>query len=153
MSDQKEKKVTKKKVDGEKKKTAEKKGEKKGEKKVTKKVEKKGEKKVEKKAEKKEEKKEEKKSEKKEHKEELVIATIIPDYKPAGFEECDWTKRESIIALFPQYVQLQLAARGKPLSKTVDIFPFAIKAPLSASYLIYDAQLLLEANKKTSLDW
>jgi len=53
--------------------------------------------------------------------------------------------------LFPQYIQLQLAARGKPLSKTVDIFPFAIKAPLSASYLLYDAQLLLEANKKQAL--
>jgi len=142
MSEQKEKKVVKKKV-GEKKvvkkaTTGEKKSEKKGEKKVTKKVEKK------------EDKKEEKK-EKKEHKDEIKIATIVPSYKPAGFDECDWSKREAIIALFPQYVQLHLAARGKPLSKTVDIFPFSLKAPLSASYLLYDAQLLLEANKKQAL--
>lgn len=137
MSDKKvEKKVTKKKVEG-----------KEGKKKT---AEKKGEKKVAKKVEKKEDKKEEKKESKK-FKDEIVIATIVPDYKPAGFDECDWTKRESIIALFPQYVQLQLAARGKPLSKTVDIFPFSMKAPLSANYLLYDAQLLLEGNKKQAL--
>jgi len=96
-----------------------------------------------------EEKKGEKKTEKKA--DEIKIATKVPDYKPAGFDDCDWSKRESIIGLLPQYIQIQLASRGKVLSKTVDIFPFSLKAPLSASYLLYDAQLLLEANKKQAL--
>jgi len=71
---------------------------------------------------------------------------------PENWEEVDWTKRDDIIALFPKYIQAQLAAsRGKPLSRTVDIYPFDMKAPLSTNYLLYDAQLLLEPNKKQCL--
>jgi len=115
-----------------------------------------GEKKVEKKEEKKEKKKEQMTFEtKSEGIKEIKIDAPPTEYVfeyPENWEEIDWKNRDDIIGLFPKYIQAQLAAsRGKPLSRTVDIYPFDMKAPLSTNYLLYDAQLLLEPNKKQCL--
>jgi len=75
-----------------------------------------------------------------------------PSFIPAGFDEVEWTSRESIVKVFPAYMQAQLGAvRGKPLSKVVDLYPYDMKAPFGTDYLLRDAQVLLEANKKQGL--
>lgn len=136
-----------------------------GEKKVVKKVE--GKKTETKTATKKPAEKKEKKDAKKETKDKKesksdgtkvvkdlysTIPSEPPSYKPEGFDEVDWSSRESIVGVFPAYIQAQLAAtRGKPLSKVIDLYPFNMKAPFGTTYLIQDAQVLLEANKKQAL--
>jgi ATPase subunit of ABC transporter with duplicated ATPase domains len=74
--------------------------------------------------------------------------------KQLPIEECDWTKKDDIIATFPRYVREQFAlARTKNVSMTVDLNPFDLKTPFaeSGTYLLRDTQLFLEPGKRHCL--
>jgi len=76
----------------------------------------------------------------------------MSDQKVAKFDEVDWTNRDQLISTWPIYIQEQLAlARAKKVTKTVDIEPFHMKAPLSDRYLIKDSHLHLEPGKRYCL--
>jgi len=63
------------------------------------------------------------------------------------FEECDFTKRDDIIACFPKYKRLQLASR-KPLPKSVKIEGFTMKTPYGDKVLLENTDLILEGNSR-----
>jgi ATPase subunit of ABC transporter with duplicated ATPase domains len=63
----------------------------------------------------------------------------------------DWTKKDSIITMFPRHEQEKIAlARAKNVSKTIDLH-FSMKQPFSTNYLLSDAHLFLEPNRRTCL--
>jgi ATP-binding cassette subfamily F protein 3 len=66
------------------------------------------------------------------------------------FEVTDFTKREEIIALFPQYKREQLASR-KALPKSVNIENFTMKTPYGDKVLLSNAELILEPNRRQAL--
>jgi len=66
------------------------------------------------------------------------------------FEVTDFTKREEIIALFPQYKREQLASR-KALPKSVNIECFTMKTPYGDKVLLSNAELILEPNRRQAL--
>jgi len=71
--------------------------------------------------------------------------------EPIPWAEVDWTKKEDIITLFPRHEQEKIAlARAKNVSKTVDLH-FSMKQPFSPNYLLSDAHLFLEPNKRICL--
>jgi ATPase subunit of ABC transporter with duplicated ATPase domains len=70
---------------------------------------------------------------------------------PIPFEEVDWTKKEEMLTVFPKHEQEKIAlARAKNVSKTVDVH-FSLKQPFSTNYLLNDAHLFLEPNKRICL--
>jgi ATPase subunit of ABC transporter with duplicated ATPase domains len=65
---------------------------------------------------------------------------------------CDWTKKDSIVTLFPDYVQEQVkVAKQKNVSKAVNIEYFNMKTPYGDQHLLKDTSLVLEANKRQAL--
>jgi len=68
------------------------------------------------------------------------------------WEVCDWTKKDSIVTLFPDYVQEQVkVAKQKNVSKAVNIEYFNMKTPYGDQHLLKDTSLVLEANKRQAL--
>jgi len=66
------------------------------------------------------------------------------------FEVTDFSKREEVIALFPQYKREQLASR-KALPKSVNIENFTMKTPYGDKVLLSNAELILEPNRRQAL--
>lgn len=66
------------------------------------------------------------------------------------FDTADFTKRDDIIAMFPEYKRLQLASR-KALPKSVKIEGFTMKTPFGDKVLLENADLLIEAGRRQSL--
>jgi ATP-binding cassette subfamily F protein 3 len=63
----------------------------------------------------------------------------------------NWEKKDEIITLWPRHEQEKIAqARAKNVSKTVDLI-INLKRPMGSDYLLKDANLLLEPNKRTAL--
>jgi len=72
---------------------------------------------------------------------------LTPEEK---FAACDFTKKDEIIALFPQYKREQLASR-KALPKSVNIPNFTMKTPYKDKVLLQDSELILEPNRRQAL--
>lgn len=71
--------------------------------------------------------------------------------EPIPWEEIDWSKKEEMLTVFPKHEQEKIAlARAKNVSKTVDVH-FSLKQPFSTNYLLNDAHLFLEPNKRICL--
>jgi ATPase subunit of ABC transporter with duplicated ATPase domains len=66
------------------------------------------------------------------------------------FEITNFSKREEIIALFPQYKREQLASR-KALPKNVNIEDFTMKSPYGDKILLENTELTLEPNRRQAL--
>jgi len=66
------------------------------------------------------------------------------------FEATNFSKREEIIALFPQYRREQLASR-KALPKNVNIEDFTMKSPYGDKVLLENTELTLEPNRRQAL--
>jgi ATPase subunit of ABC transporter with duplicated ATPase domains len=66
------------------------------------------------------------------------------------FEKTDFSNREAIVALFPEYKRLQLASR-KTLPKGVKIEGFTMKTPFGDKVLLENADLIIEAGRRQSL--
>jgi ATPase subunit of ABC transporter with duplicated ATPase domains len=67
------------------------------------------------------------------------------------WEEIDWSKKDEMLTVFPKHEQEKIAlARAKNVSKTVDVH-FSLKQPFSTTYLLNDAHLFLEPNKRICL--
>jgi len=68
------------------------------------------------------------------------------------WEVCDWSKKDSIVTLFPDYVQEQVkCSKQKNVSKAVNIEYFNMKTPYGDQILLKDTSLVLEANKRQAL--
>jgi len=66
------------------------------------------------------------------------------------FEATDFSKRDAIIALFPEYKRLQLASR-KALPKSVNIEGFTMKTPYGDKTLLENTDLIIEAGRRQCL--
>lgn len=68
------------------------------------------------------------------------------------FAKCDWSSKDDIIGLFPDYVQEQQKnARVKKVSNNVNIEFFSMKTPFGDRFLLKDTKLILEAKKRQCL--
>jgi len=71
------------------------------------------------------------------------------------FEQCDWTSRDNIVQLFPDYVQeqyaLQKITKKSNYPKNVDIDCFTMKTPYGDLELLKNTPLTVEANKRQCL--
>lgn len=65
----------------------------------------------------------------------------------------DWSKWDDIQSTWPSYVQAQMRAEREHVSlrKSVEIEDFNLRVPFSQTYLIQDAELKLEANRRICL--
>lgn len=66
------------------------------------------------------------------------------------FDATDFSKRDAIIALFPEYKRLQLASR-KALPKSVNIEGFTMKTPYGDKTLLENTDLIIEAGRRQCL--
>jgi ATPase subunit of ABC transporter with duplicated ATPase domains len=67
---------------------------------------------------------------------------------------CDFTNRDSIVTLYPQWAQETYTLRKnnvKNVSNTIDICPFTLQTPFKDNTLLKDTRLLLESGKRTAL--
>jgi len=72
----------------------------------------------------------------------------------ALWKECDFSSKDSIVTLFPQYAQVQHDLRTKNkrnVSKAVDIESFTLKTPFGDQTLLSSTQLKLEPNSRQCL--
>jgi ATPase subunit of ABC transporter with duplicated ATPase domains len=68
------------------------------------------------------------------------------------FAICDWSKKDSIVTLFPDYVQEQVrVSKQKNVSKAVNIELFTMKTPYGDQVLLKDTSLILQAGKRQAL--
>jgi len=70
------------------------------------------------------------------------------------FDQCNWTKKDEIVGLFPAYVQEQYALRKankKNVTKQVMIEGFTLKTPFGDQVLLKNTLLNLEPNKRQGL--
>jgi len=80
----------------------------------------------------------------------------MPELTPEQmFAQCDWTSRDNIVQLFPQYVQEQVAlqkiTKKSNYPKNVDIECFTMKTPYGDAELLKNTPLQIEANKRQCL--
>jgi ATPase subunit of ABC transporter with duplicated ATPase domains len=80
----------------------------------------------------------------------------MPELTPEQmFAQCDWTNRDNIVQLFPQYVQEQVAlqkiTKKSNYPKNVDIECFTMKTPYGDAELLKNTPLQVEANKRQCL--
>lgn len=70
------------------------------------------------------------------------------------FKSMDWTNRDQMVTLFPEYVQEQYQHKKenrKNVSKTVHIESFTMKTPFGDQELLKSTELILEAGKRQGL--
>lgn len=71
------------------------------------------------------------------------------------FAQCDWTSRDNIVQLMPNYVQeqyaLQKITKKSNYPKNVDIETFTMKTPYGDAELLKNTPLIIEANKRQCL--
>lgn len=84
--------------------------------------------------------------------------SLIFGKKELNFDEkwavVDWTDMDSIVTLFPRYMQETYAlqkSKAKNVSKTVSIEGYTMKVPFSDVVLLKDVDIQLEANRRTCL--
>jgi len=72
--------------------------------------------------------------------------------EPVTFETVDWTNKEQVYRLFPNYAQQKIRVeRDKSVSNLVNIENFTLQTPFKDKTMLKNTQLLLEPNKRHCL--
>jgi ATP-binding cassette subfamily F protein 3 len=73
-------------------------------------------------------------------------------HAPKEYPDIDWTNRDQIMTMMPDYIQEQfIMARSKNLTKSVNIDPFELKNQMYGTVLLKESALTLEPQKKYAL--
>jgi ATPase subunit of ABC transporter with duplicated ATPase domains len=70
------------------------------------------------------------------------------------WDQMDWSSRDELVKLFPNYVQEQYQIqknRLKGISKAVNIELFTLKTPFADQTLLLDTSLIIESGKRQCL--